>query len=105
MIPEFNVWLCTLQDVQDWQQLDNSNTDWTPIQVRLLKMHIRQASQQAATWLGWIPLPYVATHEFDFSREHISADCRTLILDAPLLNPTTLTNGDGTTIASSSYTL
>lgn len=105
MIPEFNIWLCTLQDVQDWQQLDNSSTDWTTIQVRLLKMMIRQASQQAATWLGWIPLPYTATHTFDFAPEHVTPDLRTLILDAPLLNPQTLTNGDGTTIAGSSYVL
>lgn len=105
MIPEFNIWLCTLRDVQDWQLLENTDADWTPLQVRLIKMFIRQASQQAATWLGQIPLPYLATHTFDFSPEYVTPDYRTLILDAPLLSATTLTNGDSSAIAASSYVL
>ena len=105
MIPQFNVYLCTVNDVQDFQLLDNSNADWTTGQVRLLSMFIRRASQQIVTYLNQLPLPYVDTRTYDYTPEHITPDLRTLILDAPLLSVTTLTNGNGESITRGNYTL
>lgn len=105
MIPQYNIYLCTVRDVQDWQLLEHTNADWTALQVRLMKHFVKQASQQAATYLGWLPVPYQTAHSFDYAPGPLTPDARTLILDAPLLTPTTITNGNGDTIGSSSYVL
>lgn len=64
---------------------------------------VRAASRLLVQATGRVFVPYRATKTFDASGDHI--DGAALYLREDLLAVTTLTNGDGSTIASSAYTL
>lgn len=65
----------------------------------LLSQFIKDASSSTISALGRIPHPYVATRVFDWQ------SAAQLTLDEDLLEITSITNGDGTTLSSDAYVL
>jgi hypothetical protein len=96
----YNVWLTTRENLKLYQGISSDTDDDT-----LLDRLIQQASQTIAQYLGVIPLPFIQTRLYDFLPGTITNWDRTLLLDAPLLELTTLTNGDGEAVSSSDYWL
>jgi hypothetical protein len=100
-----NEWLTDLNAVKRHQMNAKDSASWETYEEDLLTDFIEQASVDIRGELGWLTLPYVDTLEFDWSSEYISRDNSQLWLfrSAPLLEITTLTNGDLTALTQ--YTL
>lgn len=102
-----NVWLTDTNAVLRHRMNAENTAEWDEGELDLLADFIEQASADIRGELGWLTIPYHAELTFDWSSEYISRDSQQLWLfnSAPLLEITTLTNGDLNTISSSSYSL
>jgi hypothetical protein len=102
-----NGWLTDMNAVLRHRSNADNTDDWSTEELNLLADFIEQASADIVGELGWLPLPYVDTLTFDWSREYISRDSKTLwlSLEACLLAITTLTNGDSDILTTAYYAL
>lgn len=102
-----NTWLTDMNAVLRHRMNAENTAEWDANELDLLADFIEQASAEIRGELGWLTIPYHATLSFDWSSQYISRDSQQLWLfnDAPLLEITTLTNGDLNTISSSQYAL
>lgn len=100
-----NIWLCSLDDVKD-RRASSGGTD-SDYDNAQLSMFIEQASSDIVRNLQSLPLPHVATALFDYSSEYIDIDSRVLNVyrDTDILEITSISNGDSSSVASSAYTL
>lgn len=105
MNPRYNVWLTTLENVQNHQSLADTSLDWDALQLSLLRMFIAQASMQMVTLLRRLPLPHIETRLYDYQQGVISPDGKGLLTDNDLLAVTTAINGNGSTVDSANYVL
>lgn len=103
MNPPYNVWLTTLEKVQQHQSLASDNPDWDAMQNNLLRAFISRASMQIVSMLNWLPLPHIETRLYDYSS--VSRDRKSLWVGSGLLSVTAATNGNGSVLNSSSYVL
>jgi len=110
------VYLCTLAQFKTQRYGGGTVETYSADDDATIDFYIQQASRMIVDEvLHQLPLPYVDTLKFD--APHTYEDGRVMGFDfinayvlytgddAPLLEVTTLTNGDGTTIASSDYVL
>lgn len=102
-----NVWLTDMNAVLRHRSNADNTAEWDADELNLLADFIEQASADVRAELGWLTVPYQATLNFDWSSEYISRNSQQLWLynSAPLLEITTLTNGDLNTISGSGYSL
>src|SRR5690606_9017844 len=103
--PRYNVWLTTLENVQNHQSLADTSLDWDALQLSLLRMFIAQASMQMVTLLRRLPLPHIETRLYDYQQGAVSPDGKGLLTDNDLLAVTTAINGNGSTVDSANYVL
>jgi len=99
-------WLTDMASVKAFRINAGNSASWDDAENDSLADFILQASSDVIGELGWLPLPYTNTLLIDYSNTYVSKDRLTLwVTDAPLLEISTLTNGDATSIASSKYIL
>lgn len=91
----FTPYLITLAHLRRHRSLAAAQTD----DDVLLAEFVLQASANLITQIFRIPHPYLETKQFDYMQSNL------LNVGDDLLSITTLTNGDGTTVAPSSYNL
>lgn len=102
-----NTWLTDMNAVLRHRSNADNTAEWSADELNVLADFIEQASAEIRGELGWLTIPYHATLSFDWSSQYISRDSQQLWLfnDAPLLEITTLTNGDSNTISSNNTVL
>lgn len=105
ILPYPELYLTSIEDVKRWLFQQDSGADFTTSDNAVIAMMIERASQQIIGMLEWIPLPIIETRTYDYTRQYVSKSRKELYTERDLLSPTTVTNGDGTVIASSKYTL
>ena len=100
-----DIWLTDLESVKEYRINAGDTSEWKPAMESALSDFIVQASSDILGELGWLPMPYVDTVLVDWSSEYLINTRLMCLSNTPLLEVTTLTNGDLTTIASSKYVL
>lgn len=100
-----DIWLTDIASVQLYRLNAGNTASWSATEESALADFIIQASSDILGELGRLPLPYVDTLLIDYSTEYLINTRLMVLSQTPLLEVTTLTNGDATTIASTKYTL
>lgn len=101
-----NIWLTDMASVKRFVINAGNTQEWSAEFDSALADFIVQASADILGEIGWLPIPYIDTLFLDYSSTYVSQDSRQLfVTDAPLLEITTLTNGNTSVIAGSGFVL
>ena len=100
-----DTWLCTLDDVK--MRKSSSAGTGSEYDNDQLSLFVEQASADIIRNIESLAVPHIATFKADWSRDYVDYYSRILNVyrDTDILEIASITNGNGSSVASSQYTL
>lgn len=95
----------TLADYKAWITMRGGDNSTDPADDEVIELLLRGSSRYIERQCGRNFVPYIETRYFDTPTLDDTNDLRLLKLDDDLLEVISITNGDGTTVASTEYLL